>query len=133
MKAKIITTSVIFAALLLPLGAAAQTNGSGPNGATVGAGTGTVGGSGSGNMNGSDELRGLIQQFREQRHEILQARQQLAERLRTCTEAEREAIMEQFRLEQRERLQQERELRRQVKEQTMEIRRQRRMAGQSSG
>lgn len=128
MKAKL-TLTFILAAILLPFTAAAQSGGPGPGaGTTAGSGAGTGGSNAS-----SDDLRALIQQFREQRQEILQARQQLAERLRTCTDAERQAIMDQFRLEQRERLQQERELRRQVKEQTMEIRRQRRMAGQNPG
>ncbi len=127
MKLRIFTLAAIAGALLLPVAARAQSNGAGPGPGPIVEGVDTS------DTTLPDDLRALIQQFREQRQEILQARQQLVERLRTCTEAERQAIVDAFRLEQRERLQAERELRRQIREQVMEMRRHRRQAGSTSG
>lgn len=123
MKLSIITLAAIAGALLLPVAARAQSTGAGPGPGPVVEGVDTS------DTTLPDDLRALIQQFREQRQEILQAREQLVERLRNCTEAERQAIVEAFRQEQRERLQAERELRRQIREQVMEMRRHRRQAG----
>jgi hypothetical protein len=80
-----------------------------------------------------DAIKDLMQQFREQRREFLQARQQLVERLKTASEEERKALVAQFRLEQRTRLQAQMELRKEIRRQLLELRRQRRQAGAGSG
>jgi hypothetical protein len=129
MKFRIITLTALAGALLLPVAVRAQSAGTGP-----GPGPGpVVEGVDTTDTTLPDDLRALIQQFREQRQEILQARQQLIERLRNCTEEERRAIIDAFRQEQRERLQAERELRREIREQVMEMRRNRRQGGRTSG
>ena len=76
-----------------------------------------------------DALKELIQQFKDQRQDILEARRALIERLKTATEEERKAIIEEFRKEQKDRILAERELRKALRRHLEELRRLRRNAG----
>lgn len=77
-------------------------------------------------------LRDLIQEFRDQRQDVLQLLRELRARLANATEEERRAIIAEFRLEVRERNQAERELRKELRKRRLELIRERRQirAGQ---
>jgi hypothetical protein len=79
------------------------------------------------------ELRELINEFREQRRDVLDLLRTLRERLANATEEERRAIIAEFRAEVRERNQAERELRKELRRRRHEIIRERRAAAAGSG
>lgn len=80
-----------------------------------------------------DALKELMLQFREQRREFLEARQELVQRLKNATEEERKELVAQFRQEQRERLHAQNQLRKEIRREMLELRRQRRQGGAGTG
>lgn len=77
----------------------------------------------------AEALHGLLNQFREQRDQYIAARQALMERLRTCTDAERQQILEQLRLENQARVAEQRALGKQIRDELRRLREQRRTGG----
>lgn len=77
----------------------------------------------------AEALHGLLNQFREQRDQYIAARQALMERLRACTDAERQQILEQLRLENQARVAEQRALGKQIREELRRLREQRRAGG----
>lgn len=77
----------------------------------------------------AEALHGLLNQFREQRDQYIAARQALMERLRTCTDAEREQILEQLRVENQARVAEQRALGKQIRDELRRLREQRRTGG----
>jgi hypothetical protein len=77
----------------------------------------------------AEALHGLLNQFREQRDQYITARQALMERLRTCTDAERQQILEQLRLENQARVAEQRALGKQIRDELRRLREQRRTGG----
>jgi hypothetical protein len=80
-----------------------------------------------------EEIQALIQQFREQRQEILRLRAELIARLRNCTEEERAAIVAEFRAQYRDQIRAQIELRKQIRRELMELRRERRRLRAGAG
>jgi Spy/CpxP family protein refolding chaperone len=77
----------------------------------------------------AEALHGLLNQFREQRDQYIAARQALMQRLRTCTDAERQQILEQLRLENQARVAEQRALGKQIRDELRRLREQRRTGG----
>lgn len=85
------------------------------------------------NENASDNAKAvhaLLDQFKAQREEYTASRRMLIERLKTCTEEEKSAIIEQLRLEQRERVEEQRALGKQIRDELKTLREQRKTGGE---
>lgn len=70
----------------------------------------------------ADQVRALIQNFREQRENYLKERQALLERLREAARADREALINEWRAFNRDNLEAQRELAREIREQLRQLR-----------
>lgn len=81
----------------------------------------------------NEDIQGLIEQFRAQRQELLQARIRLMEQLRTCTEEQRAQLIAQFRQQYATTLRAQAQLRKEIRRALMELRRERRQARVNSG
>jgi hypothetical protein len=70
----------------------------------------------------ADEVRALIQSFRDQREAYLRERQALLERLRNSARQDREALITEWRTFNRDNLDAQRELAREIREQLRQLR-----------
>jgi Spy/CpxP family protein refolding chaperone len=77
-----------------------------------------------------EEVKALVQQFQQERLALLEDRRTLAEALRNATEEERRLLISQFHESNRERVELQRQLRNQIREQMRQLRDEHRRGGQ---
>ena len=79
------------------------------------------------------DLQELIKTYRHARGDLLRQRVRLIEKLKTCTDEERAALIAKFRAEMRESLKEQAQLRKQIRRELMQLRRERRRAAAGGG